>query len=315
MDTSRLKLYIAGEWQAADSGGTIAVKNPATEETVVEVPYGGAAETERAIDSAAAAFPDWSALSAWERSRYLRKVSELIRERKDEYARWMTLEMGKPVAEARGEVNATADYFEWFSEEAKRVYGDIVPAHTTQRRHYVIRQPLGVAVAVSPWNFPSVLPARKISAALAAGCTVVARPATQTPLSSMAIVQACEDAGLPPGAVNLVLGPSSVQGPLLVSHPKVRKVSLTGSTEVGRIIARDAGYALKKVSLELGGSAPILVFADADIETAARQTARAKFRNNGQVCIAISRIFVEEPVRRQFEEAFVAEAESLRIGD
>jgi succinate-semialdehyde dehydrogenase / glutarate-semialdehyde dehydrogenase len=315
MDTSRLKLYIAGEWQDADSGATIDIKNPATEETVVRVPYGGAAETERAIDSAAAAFPDWSGLSAWERSRYLRRVSELIRERKDEYARWMTLEMGKPVAEAAGEVNATADYFEWFSEEAKRVYGDIVPAHTTKRRHYVIRQPLGVAVAISPWNFPSVLPARKISAALAAGCTVVARPATQTPLSSMATIQACEDAGLPPGAVNLVLGPSAELGPLLVSHPKVKKVSLTGSTEVGRIVARDAGYALKKVSLELGGSAPILVFGDADIETAARQTARAKFRNNGQVCIAISRIFVQETVREQFEEAFVAEAESMRIGN
>lgn len=315
MDTSRLKLYIAGQWQDADAGGTIDVRNPATEETVVTVPYGGAAETERAIDSAAAAFPGWSGLSAWERSRYLRRISELIRERKDEYARWMTLEMGKPVAEAGGEVNATADYFEWFSEEAKRLYGDIVPAHTTNRRHYVIRQPLGVAVAISPWNFPSVLPARKISAALAAGCTVVARPATQTPLSLMAIVQACEDAGLPPGVVNLVLGPSSELGPLLVSHPKVKKISLTGSTEVGKIIARDAGWGLKKVSLELGGSAPILIFADADLEVAARQTARAKFRNMGQVCIAISRIFVEEPVRKQFEEIFVSEVKSLRIGD
>ena len=217
MDSARLKLFIAGRWQDADAGGTIDIKNPANEETVVTVPYGGTAETERAIEAAAAAFPRWAGLSAWERSRYLRRVSELIRERKDEYARWMTLEMGKPVAEARAEVNATADYFEWFSEEAKRLYGDIVPAHTVNKRHYVIRQPLGVAVAISPWNFPSVLPGRKISAALAAGCTVVARPATQTPLSSMAIMQACEDAGLPPGVVNLVLGPSDQLGPLLVS--------------------------------------------------------------------------------------------------
>ena len=315
MDTSRLKLFIAGQWQDADAGGTIEVRNPATEETVVTAPYGGAREAERAVDAAAAAFPGWAGLSAWERSRYLRRVSELIRERKDEYARWMTLEMGKPVAESRGEVNATADYFEWFSEEAKRLYGDIVPAHTSKRRHYVIRQPLGVAVAITPWNFPSVLPARKISAALAAGCTMVVRPATQTPLSSMAIVQACEDAGLPPGVINLVMGPSGEVGPALLSHPAVKKITLTGSTEVGKIIARDAGWGLKKVSLELGGSAPILIFEDADIDTAARQTARAKFRNMGQVCISISRIFVQESVRKQFEEIFVSEVKSLRIGD
>jgi succinate-semialdehyde dehydrogenase/glutarate-semialdehyde dehydrogenase len=315
MDTKRLQLYIAGEWQGASSGRTIAVKNPATEATVVEVPYGGLPEARRALQAAAAAFPDWSGLSAWERSRYLRRVSELIRERKDEYGRWMTLEMGKPVAESRGEVNASADYFEWFSEEAKRVYGDIVPAHTTGKRHWVIRQPLGVAVTITAWNFPSILPARKISAALAAGCTVVVRPATQTPLSAIALVQCCEDAGLPPGVINLVTGASSEIGAELVTSPLVRKLSFTGSDAVGRRLARDAGENLKKVALELGGSAPILIFDDADVETAAKQTARFKFRNMGQVCIAISRIYVQESIRRKFEEIFVAEIESLRIGD
>jgi succinate-semialdehyde dehydrogenase/glutarate-semialdehyde dehydrogenase len=315
MDTSRLRLHIGGKWCDAASGATIEVRDPATEETVCRVPYGGAGEAASAVEAASAAFPGWAGLSAWERSRCLRRVSDLIRERKEEYARWMTLEMGKPIVESRAEVNATADYFEWFSEEAKRVYGDIVPAHTMKKRHWVIRQPLGVAAAISPWNFPSVLPARKISAALAAGCTVVVRPATQTPLSALAIVQACEDAGLPPGAVNLVTGPSSEVGPLLLSHPAVKKVSLTGSVEVGRIIARDAGFQLKKVALELGGSAPILIFEDADVEEAARQTARAKFRNMGQVCISITRIFVQEPVRREFEDILVSEVRSMRIGN
>ena len=315
MDTSRLKLYINGQWREAASGRAIDVRNPATEQTVCQVPYGGAAEAVSAVEAAAAAFPEWSGRSAWERSRCLRKVSELIRERKDEYGRWMTLEMGKPIVEARAEVNATADYFEWYSEEAKRVYGDIVPAHSMKKRHWVIRQPLGVAAAICPWNFPSVLPARKISAALAAGCTVVVRPATQTPLSSMAIVQACEDAGVPPGAINLILGPSSEVGPVLLSHPAVKKVSLTGSVEVGRVIAREAGSQLKKVSLELGGSAPILIFEDADIEKAARLTARAKFRNMGQVCIAITRIYVQESVRRAFEDVLVSEVRGMRIGD
>jgi len=315
MDTARLKLYINGEWREAASGATIEVCNPATREMVCRIPYGGAAEAASAVEAAAAAFPGWAGLSAWERSRRLRRVGDLIRERKEEYARWMTLEMGKPIVESRAEVNATADYFEWYSEEAKRVYGDIVPAHTTRKRHWVIRQPLGVAAAISPWNFPSVLPARKISAALAAGCTMVVRPATQTPLSSLAIVQACEDAGVPPGVINLILGPSSAVGPVLLSHPAVKKVSLTGSVEVGRIIARDAGAQLKKVALELGGSAPILIFEDADVETAARQTARAKFRNMGQVCISITRIFVQESIRKKFEEILVAEVRSMRIGD
>lgn len=315
MDTARLKLYINGEWREAASGATIEVCNPATREMVCRIPYGGAAEAASAVEAAAAAFPGWAGLSAWERSRRLRRAGDLIRERKEEYARWMTLEMGKPIVESRAEVNATADYFEWYSEEAKRVYGDIVPAHTTRKRHWVIRQPLGVAAAISPWNFPSVLPARKISAALAAGCTMVVRPATQTPLSSLAIVQACEDAGVPPGVINLILGPSSAVGPVLLSHPAVKKVSLTGSVEVGRIIARDAGAQLKKVALELGGSAPILIFEDADVETAARQTARAKFRNMGQVCISITRIFVQESIRKKFEEILVAEVRSMRIGD
>lgn len=315
MDCSRLKLYIAGDWVDADEGKSTEVRNPATEEVVVSVPCGGAQEAKRSIDAASAAFPGWAGLSAWERSRYLRRVSELMRERKEEFARWMTLEMGKPIVESRAEVNASADYFEWFSEEAKRVYGDIVPAHTTKKRHWVIRQPLGVAVAISAWNFPSVLPARKISAALAAGCTVVVRPASQTPLSAMAIVQCCQDAGIPPGVINLVLGPSSTVGPVLISDPAVKKVSLTGSVEIGRIIARDAGALLKKVALELGGCAPILVFEDADIASAARQTARAKFRNMGQVCIAISRIYVQESVRESFEQVFASELESLRIGN
>jgi succinate-semialdehyde dehydrogenase / glutarate-semialdehyde dehydrogenase len=282
MDTNRLQLYIAGEWQGAKSGRTVSVKNPATEATLVEVPYGGLQEARSALDAAAAAFPDWSGLSAWERSRYLRRVSDNIRQRKDEFARWMTEEMGKPIAESRGEVNASADYFEWFSEEAKRVYGDIVPAHTTAKRHWVIRQPLGVAVTVTAWNFPSVLPARKISAALAAGCTVVVRPATQTPLSAMALVQCCEDAGIPPGVINLVMGPSAEIGEELITNPVVAKVSFTGSDAVGRSMAGNAGAHLKRVALELGGSAPILIFEDAHLETAAKQVARFKFRNMGQ---------------------------------
>jgi len=314
MDCARLRLYIAGKWREAASGHTVEVKDPATEEVVVRVPYGGAGEAREAIEAAEAAFPAWAGLSAWERSRCLRRISDAIRAHKEEYARWMTLEMGKPIVESRAEVNATADYFEWYSEEAKRLYGDIVPAHTTQKRHWVIRQPLGVAVAITPWNFPSVLPARKISAALAAGCTMVVRPATQTPLSSLAIVQACEEAGVAPGVINLITGASSEVGPVLLSHPAVKKVSLTGSVEVGRAIAREAGGHLKKVALELGGSAPILIFEDADLQQAARQTARAKFRNMGQVCIAITRIYVQESIREPFEQAFLAETQSLRIG-
>jgi len=317
MDAPSLRgsLYINGTWCEADTGRTIAVTNPATEETICEVAYGGRAETERAIDAAAAAFKPWRALSAYERAEPLKKTAQLLRRRLDEIARALTLEQGKPLAEARLEVLGTATFFEWYAEEGKRVCGEIVPATRANKRLFVLYQPLGVCFMISPWNFPIYLQSRKIAPALAAGCTCVCRPSTETPLNLIKLFECMEDAGLPPGVANLVIGPSGECMPPVYEHPALRQISFSGSTDVGKEIMRKAADGVKKISIELGGHAPFIVFPDYGVEAAAKFAALSKFRNCGQSCISASRFYVHESIFEEFAQAAVAEAKALVLGN
>jgi succinate-semialdehyde dehydrogenase / glutarate-semialdehyde dehydrogenase len=315
MNSDRFKMFIDGKWCDADSGETIDVVNPATEETTATIPYGSKAEALRALDSAQQAFTKWSRLTVLERAGYLRRITEIMRDRLDESAEIMTREMGKPLAEAKAEIGGAAATFEWYAEEARRVYGAVIPAGLAGRRHLTIKQPIGVCVAIAPWNFPCVLPTRKISAALAAGCSIVMKPAQDAPLSTMAIAQCIEDAGVPPGVMNVVTGKSSEVVETLVSSPITKKVSLTGSSEVGSIVLRQAADGIKKTSMELGGDAPAIVFEDADLDKAVQQILIGKFRNNGQVCIAINRIFIHENVYDAFMEKFLAGVKNLVVGN
>lgn len=309
------RLYVNGEYCGAASGRTRPVINPATEEPIAEVPYGDASDAARALSAAASALPNWRNMNAWDRARIMYRAGELIRERADDMAVTMSKEVGKPVAESRGEILAAANYFEWFSEEAKRVYGRWAPPSKDGVRRWVLRQPVGVCAAISAWNFPVLLPARKIAAALAAGCTIVSRPSLKAPLSPMEMIGCLHDAGLPPGVVNHVLGPGDEIAAEFLTSPVCRKLSFTGSTEVGKGLLRASADQVKRVSLELGGSAPVLVFPDADIDKAAEQTARAKFRNNGQVCIASTRFYVHESVYDRYLDKVVQVTRSLRQGN
>lgn len=307
-------LLIDGQWSAADDGRTYDVVNPATEETLESVAYGGRAETRRALEAAARAMPEWIAQNAWGRAEVLKRTAALLRERSDSIAKTLTLEQGKPLAEAKGEVLHAADEFEWFAEEGKRAYGEVIPHAKGGKRHFTLKHPVGVVGAIVPWNFPIALMARKVAPALAAGCTVVAKPASQTPLATVAMFGALVDAGVPPGVANLVLGPAEEIADELVTNRICRKVSFTGSTEVGKQLMRRCADQMKRVGLELGGHAPFIVFPDADPEVIAKLAVAGKFRNNGQVCIAPSRFFVHGNVAADFTEAVVESTRSLKLG-
>jgi succinate-semialdehyde dehydrogenase/glutarate-semialdehyde dehydrogenase len=314
--TAALKrMYIEGKWCEADDGRTLGVINPATEGVISDVAYGGRAETRRALEAAQRAMPGWVKLTAWDRAKVLKKTAELMRERCDAIARTMTMEQGKPLAESKAEILHSADTFEWFGEEGKRAYGQVIPNSVAGKRHLTIKHPVGVVGAISPWNFPITLQARKIAPALAAGCTVVSRPASQTPLCLIQVFECMIDAGLPPGVANIVIGPAQEMADELLENPICRKISFTGSTEVGKQLMRGAADQMKRISLELGGHAPFVAFPDADPEAVAKAAVVGKFRNNGQVCISPSRFFVHKDVEKKFTEATVEFARGLKLGN
>ncbi|MBW3596464.1 MAG: NAD-dependent succinate-semialdehyde dehydrogenase [Planctomycetes bacterium] len=309
------QLFINGRWRDAGDGRTLDVINPATEEVIAPVAYGGRSETREAIEAASAALPDWRRQNAWERGRLLKRTADLMRDRCDTIARTLTLEQGKPLAEAKAEVLHSADTFEWFAEEGKRAYGQIIPPSQPGKRHLTIKHPVGVSAAISPWNFPVTLQARKIAPALAAGCTVVSRPASQTPLSIGHVFECLIEAGLPPGVANLVIGPAEEMADEFLENPLCRKISFTGSTEVGKQLLRRSADQVKRISLELGGHAPFIIFPDADPEAVAKIAVMGKFRNNGQVCISPSRFYVHQHIAGKFREASVEMARGLKLGN
>ncbi|MEC5324199.1 NAD-dependent succinate-semialdehyde dehydrogenase [Aurantimonas sp. A3-2-R12] len=309
-----LELYIDGAWRGASNGATRAVTDPATEDTLGSIAEATEADIDAALTAAQVGFSVWRRVGTWERAKLIRKASDLIRERADEIATLMSVETGKPLAEAKGEVNAAADQFEWYSEETKRIYGQIIESRTADSRMAVIHQPVGVVAAFSAWNFPALLPARKIAAALAAGCSIIIKPAGEAPASCAALVRACHDAGIPSGVVNFLTGQSDMIARRLIASPIVRKVSLTGSVPVGKQILHLAADGVKKVSMELGGHAPVVVFDDVDAEKAAEVCANTKFRNCGQVCISPTRFYVHESKYEAFARRFAEVAKSLKVG-
>jgi len=313
--TSVKRMFIDGKWVDADNGRTIGVINPATEDVINEVAYGGRAETRRALEAAGRAMPAWMKLTSWDRAKVLKKTGELMRERSDAIARTLTLEQGKPLAEAKAEILHSADTFEWFAEEGKRAYGQIIPNSQPGKRHMTLKHPVGVVGAISPWNFPITLPSRKIAPALAAGCTIVCKPATQAPLCLIQVFECLIEAGLPAGVANLVMGPPQEIADEFLENAICRKISFTGSTEVGKQLMKGAADQMKRLSLELGGHAPFIVFPDADPEVGAKIAVTGKFRNNGQVCIAPSRFFVHKDVEKKFTEAAVEFAKGLKLGN
>ena len=310
------RCLVGGAWIGADGGGTVDVSNPATRGVIGTVPDMGAGETRRAIEAAHAAFPDWARRTARERADVLKRLHALMQEHADDLARLMTAEQGKPLAEARGEIAYAAGYVEWFAEEARRAYGDTIPGHGPGKRILVLRQPVGVVAAITPWNFPTAMLARKLAPALAAGCTVVAKPATQTPLSALALGVLAERAGVPAGVFNLVTGRDAAAiGGELTGHPKVRKLSFTGSTAVGKTLMAQCAKGMKRVSFELGGNAPFIVFEDADLDAAVEGAIASKFRNTGQTCVCANRLFVHAAVYDAFAARLGEAMARLRVGD
>ncbi len=306
---------IDGAWVAADSGETLAVTNPATGEQIATVPKMGAAETRRAIDAAQAAMPAWAAKTAGERARILRKFFDLMMAEQDALAELLTREQGKAIKEAKGEIAYAASFIEWFAEEGKRAYGDVVPGHAADKRILVLKQPIGVVGAITPWNFPSAMITRKIGPALAAGCTVVLKPASQTPLSALALAVLAEEAGVPPGVFNVVTGSAGEIGGELTANPLVRKISFTGSTEIGRTLMRQSADTIKKLSLELGGNAPFIIFDDADVDAAVDGAIASKYRNSGQTCVCTNRFYVQAGIHDAFVEKLVARVQAMTIGN
>ncbi|EKT4482053.1 NADP-dependent succinate-semialdehyde dehydrogenase [Pseudomonas putida] len=311
----RQQAYINGEWLDADNGQTIKVTNPATGEVIGTVPKMGTAETRRAIEAADKALPAWRALTAKERSAKLRRWFELMIENQDDLARLMTTEQGKPLAEAKGEIAYAASFIEWFAEEAKRVYGDTIPGHQPDKRLIVIKQPIGVTAAITPWNFPAAMITRKAGPALAAGCTMVLKPASQTPYSALALVELAHRAGIPAGVLSVVTGSAGEVGGELTGNSLVRKLSFTGSTEIGRQLMQECAKDIKKVSLELGGNAPFIVFDDADLDKAVEGAIISKYRNNGQTCVCANRIYVQDGVYDAFAQKLAAAVAKLKIGN
>ena len=310
----RQACLVDGKWIEADSGRTIAVRNPATGEILGTVPAFGAAETRRAIEAANRAYPGWRALTAKERSAVLRRLFDLMMANADDLALLLTSEQGKPLAEAKGEVVYAASFVEWFAEEGKRAYGDMIPTNQKGRRILVMKEPVGVFAAITPWNFPAAMITRKCAPGFAVGCTGVVRPASQTPFTALAIGVLAERAGMPPGVMNIITGPSSETGRELTSNPMVRKLSFTGSTEVGKILIAQCAQTVKKVSMELGGNAPFIVFDDADLDAAVAGAMASKFRNTGQTCVCANRILVQDGVYDAFAEKLAAAAKALKVG-
>lgn len=308
-------MFIDGEWVPASDGARREIINPATEEPVDSVPVATEKDLDRALEAAGRGWREWREVDAWTRSAALRRMAEWIRERKEAIASVLTEEQGKPIAEAGAETLAAADLYDWFADEARRIYGRVIDGHSRAHRLLVLRQPVGPVAAFSPWNFPLLLTSRKVAPALAAGCSIIVKPAVEAPRTNLWLAQASREAGIPPGVVNVVTGDSSQISRHLIRSPVIRKVSLTGSVEVGQQIMRLCAEGIKAVTMELGGHSPVLVFEDADVEGAAEACARGKFRNNGQVCIAASRFYVQEPVMERFVERFRAVTESLRVGD
>ncbi|MGI2169088.1 NADP-dependent succinate-semialdehyde dehydrogenase [Shewanella sp. MF05960] len=307
--------YIDGVWIDADSGEKVAINNPATQELIGHVPVMGAVETQAAITAANKALPAWRALTAKERSQKLRRWFELMHENADDLALMMTTEQGKPLAEARGEVTYAASFIEWFAEEAKRIYGDTIPGHQADKRLTVIKQPVGVTAAITPWNFPAAMITRKAAPALAAGCTMVVKPAPQTPFTALALAELAHRAGIPAGVFSVVTGDAIAIGNTLCDSPIVRKLSFTGSTAVGIKLMEQCAPTLKKLSLELGGNAPFIVFDDADIDAAVEGAMIAKYRNAGQTCVCANRIYVQAGVYEQFTQKFAAAVAKLNVGN
>jgi succinate-semialdehyde dehydrogenase / glutarate-semialdehyde dehydrogenase len=312
-DLIRTGNYIDGAWVA--SATTYAVTNPATGEVIVDVARAGAAETQDAIDAAQRALPGWRDLLAKERSARLRRWYELMMANSEALAQLLSSEQGKPLAEARGEVAYAASFLEWFAEEAKRVYGDVIPSFKPGARIVVIKQPVGVVAAITPWNFPLAMVTRKVGPALAAGCTMILKPASETPLSSLALAELAEQAGIPAGVFNVVSGDTRAIGSTLQASSVVRKITFTGSTEIGKMLMRQAADTLKKVSLELGGNAPFIVFDDADVDAAVAGAMASKFRNTGQTCVCVNRIYVQDGVYEEFTSKLAAQVSMLRVGN
>jgi succinate-semialdehyde dehydrogenase / glutarate-semialdehyde dehydrogenase len=306
--------YVNGQWVDADSKATVNVTNPADGAVIGTIPKMGAAETRRAIEAASAALPAWRAKLAKERAAILRKWFELMMASQDDLGLIMTSEQGKPLAEAKGEIAYAASFIEWFAEEAKRIYGDVIPQHQSDKRLVVIKQPIGVCALITPWNFPAAMITRKAAPALAAGCTVVIKPATQTPYSAFALAELAERAGVPKGVINIVTGSAKDIGGELTASTAVRKLSFTGSTEVGALLMKQSADTIKKVSLELGGNAPFLVFDDADLDAAVDGAMISKYRNNGQTCVCANRILVQDSVYDAFAAKLAEKVKGLKVG-
>ena len=311
----RTQAYIDGKWADADSGETLPVLNPANGETVAEVAKCGTAETRRAIEAAERAQIEWRQKTAKERGAILRKWFDLMQEHQEDLAQILTAEQGKPLAEARGEIAYGANYIEWFAEEAKRVYGDTIPQPSNDKRIVVIKQPVGVVACITPWNFPNAMMTRKIAPALAAGCTVVCKPANETPLSAFATAELAERAGVPAGVINIVAGITREIGAEMTSNPIVRKLTFTGSTQVGKLLIEQCAGTVKRTSMELGGNAPFIVFDDADLDEAVKGAIICKFRNAGQTCVCANRILVQEGVYDEFAEKLMVAMEGLKLGE
>ena len=307
-------MYLNGEW-TGEGLPKIKVDNPASGEVIATIPKGGEKEARLAVDAAHTAFPAWAALSAYERSAYLRTWFELIRENENELARTMTIEQGKPLKEALGEMRYANGFIEWFAEEGKRVYGETIPASATNKRLFVHKQPVGVVAAITPWNFPAAMITRKVAPALAAGCTVVIKPAKQTPLTALKLAELAAKAGIPKGVMNVITGSAKEIGDTWLADERVRKLTFTGSTEIGKELMRGSADTVKKVSLELGGHAPVIITKHADLDKAVEGTVAAKFRNAGQTCVCSNRIYVQEEVYEAFTKKFTEKVKALRVGD
>ena len=311
----KTRVYVNGEWIDADSGETFSVTNPATGESIAEVARCGGDETRRAIEAAEKAQIQWREETATQRSKLLRRWFDLMMEHQEDLAQILTAEQGKPLFEARGEIAYGASFVEWFAEEAKRIYGDVIAPPANDRRILVIKQPVGVVACITPWNFPNAMLARKVGAALAAGCTVICKPATATPLSALAMVELAERAGIPAGVINVLAGRTAEIGDELTSNPVVRKLTFTGSTEVGKKLVADCAQTMKRTSMELGGNAPFIVFEDADLDNAVQAAMATKYRNAGQTCVCANRIMVQQGVIDEFSEMLAEAVRGLRVGN
>ena len=315
LEMKRSELYINGSWVDSESGSRLDVMNPATEEPLATISYGGGSDARRALEAAQAALPGWRQTNVYERAEKLKKLADLIREHVDYVAVALTMEQGKPLPEAKAEIMASAATFEWFAEEAKRAYGRTIPHSANHKRLLTMRHPVGVCATVSPWNFPLLLQVRKIGPALAVGCTTVSRPASQTPLCMIRLFELIEQLDLPPGVANLVIGTPGEMMDEFMTNRICRKISFTGSTEIGKELVRQSAAQMKKLSLELGGHAPVIVFPDVDIEEVAKASVIGKFRNNGQVCICPTRFYAHQKIQNDYLEACVEETKRLKLGN